>query len=70
MWTGKNVINPIACIAAGAIMLQVLGQSAAAEAIESSIARTTPLMKSQLAAQMGFSTAEIGDRVAAGVAGV
>jgi 3-isopropylmalate dehydrogenase len=67
MWTGKNAINPIACIAAGALMLEVLGEADAAKAIEASIARTTPKMKSQLANQMGYTTTEIGDRVANGV---
>jgi 3-isopropylmalate dehydrogenase len=68
MWTGKNAINPVACIAAGALMLEVLGEAAAARAIEASIAQTTPKMKSQVAAQMGFTTMEVGDMVAAGVA--
>jgi 3-isopropylmalate dehydrogenase len=64
MWTGKNAINPIACIAAGALMLEVLGEAEAAKAIEAAIAQVTPKMKSQLAGQMGFSTTEIGDMVA------
>jgi 3-isopropylmalate dehydrogenase len=67
MWTGKNAINPIACIGAGAMMLETLGEVKAANAIEASIAKTTPKMKSQLAGQMGFTTTEVGDLIAKGV---
>jgi 3-isopropylmalate dehydrogenase len=67
MWTGKNAINPIACIGAGAMMLETLGEVKAANAIEASIAKTTPKMKSQLAGQMGFNTTEVGDLVAKGI---
>ncbi len=67
MWTGKNAINPIACIGAGAMMLETLGEVKAANAIEASIAKTTPKMKSQLAGQMGFTTTEVGDLVAKGI---
>jgi 3-isopropylmalate dehydrogenase len=66
-WTGKNAINPIACIGAGAMMLEVLGEVEAAKAIEASISRTTPKMKTQMAGQMGFTTTEVGDLVAKGV---
>jgi 3-isopropylmalate dehydrogenase len=64
MWTGKNAINPLAAIGAGAMMLKYLGQEAAGNQIEAAIAATTPKMKSQLANQMGFSTTEVGDLVA------
>jgi 3-isopropylmalate dehydrogenase len=67
MWTGKNAINPLACIGAGAMMLESLGEVKAAKAIESAIARTTPKMKSQMAGQMGFTTTEVGDLVSEGV---
>lgn len=65
MWTGKNAINPIAAIGAAAMMLNALGEEQAAAAIEASIAKTTSKMKSQLANQMGFTTTQIGDLVAA-----
>lgn len=64
MWTGKNAINPLAAIGAGAMMIKSLGQEAAGDAIEAAIARTTPKMKSQLANQMGFTTTQVGDLVA------
>lgn len=64
MWTGKNAINPIAAIGAGAMMLTALGEEAAGAAIEAAIAKTTPKMKSQMANQMGFTTTQVGDLVA------
>ena len=67
MWTGKNAINPLAAIGAGAMMIKSLGQEKAGNAIEDAIAKTTPKMKSQLANQMGFTTTQIGDLVAAGL---
>ncbi len=63
-WTGKNAINPLAAIGAGAMMLASLGETQAAAAIENAIAAVTPRMKSQLANEMGFTTTEIGDLVA------
>jgi len=67
MWTGKNAINPIAAIGAGAMMLTALGEDAAGSAIEAAIAKTTPKMKSQMANQMGFTTTQIGDLVAGSI---
>jgi 3-isopropylmalate dehydrogenase len=65
MWTGKNAINPIAAIGAGAMMLTALGETEAGAAIEAAIAVTTPKMKTQLANQMGYTTTQIGDLVVA-----
>ncbi len=67
-YTGKNVINPLAAIGAGAMMLDALGERDAAAAIERAIAATTPRMRSQAAGHMGFGTTEVGDLVAATVA--
>lgn len=65
-YTGKNVINPLAAICAGAMMLDHLGESAAAQAIEASVIKITrDKVKSLAAGQMGYSTTEIGDLVAA-----
>ena len=63
MWTGKNAINPLAAIGAGAMMLTSFGEEEAGCAIEDAIAETTPKMKSQMADEMGYSTTEIGDLV-------
>ena len=67
MWTGKNAINPLAAIGAGAMMLAHLGETSAAQSVENAIANVTPKMKSQFANQMGFTTTQIGDMVAAAV---
>ena len=64
MWTGKNAINPLAAICAGAMMLTALGETQAGRAIEDAITRTTPKMKSQMANEMGFTTTQVGDLVA------
>ncbi len=64
MWTGKNAINPIAAIGAGAMMLEHLGEVKAARAVEAAIATVTPKMTTQLANEMGFTTTQIGDMIA------
>jgi len=64
-YTGKNVINPLAAISAGGMMLDVLGEKAAAAAIEKAIAVVTATkVKSLAAGRMGYSTTEVGDLVA------
>ena len=62
-YTGKNVINPLAGILAGALMLETLGQCAAAKAIEDAVVKTLPNLKSLGAGSMGYSTSEVGDMV-------
>jgi 3-isopropylmalate dehydrogenase len=69
-YAGKNVINPLAAIAAGAMMLDTLGERDAARGVEDAIAWVTSHKVRNLAAgQMGFSTTEVGDLVARRVAG-
>jgi 3-isopropylmalate dehydrogenase len=64
-YTGKNVINPLAAISAGGLMLQTLGESEAAGAIEKALIKVLSTdLKSLEAGRMGCSTAEVGDRVA------
>ena len=70
-YTGKNVINPIAAIAAMGMLLSIVGAQKgfagavkAGDRIELAIAKTTPKMKSMSAGQMGYSTTEVGDLVA------
>lgn len=63
-FTGMNVINPLAAICSVAMMLDALGQSEAAAAIETAVRATTPKMKSMAAGEMGFTTTEVGDMVA------
>jgi 3-isopropylmalate dehydrogenase len=64
-YTGKNVINPLAAICAGLMMLDHLGEQRAAAAIEAAVKHVTgSKLKSLNAGQMGFSTTEVGDLIA------
>jgi 3-isopropylmalate dehydrogenase len=64
-YTGKNVINPLAAICSGAMMLEHLGESKAAQAIEKAVMDVTGTkLKSLSAGKMGYSTTEVGDLVA------
>jgi 3-isopropylmalate dehydrogenase len=64
-YTGKNVINPLAAILAGAMMLQILGEEKASVAIEEAVARALKSgIKSVEAGRMGMGTREVGDLVA------
>ncbi len=69
-YAGKNVINPLAAIAAAGMMLDTLGQPDAARAVEEAIMWVTAHKVRNLAAgQMGHTTTEVGDLVAGRVAG-
>jgi 3-isopropylmalate dehydrogenase len=63
-YTGKNIINPMAAIGAGSMMLDNLGETKAAAAIENAMKIVIKKMKSMSAGKMGYSTTEIGDLVA------
>jgi len=63
-YTGKNVINPIAAILAGKMMIEHLGEVEAANAIENSVQKVIFKMKSMAAGKMGYSTTEVGDMIA------
>ena len=64
-YTGKNVINPFAAIGAGAMMLDDLGESQAAQEVERAVTEVTGTkMKGMASGQMGYSTSEVGDLVA------
>jgi len=64
-YTGKGVINPLASICSGAMMLDHLGEGEAAERIEEVVAEVcSSKLKSLNAGQMGYSTSEVGDLVA------
>ena len=64
-YTGKNVINPLAAICAGAMMLDTLGETKAAKAIEDTVIKlVAEKFKSLAAGKMGYSTQEVGDLVA------
>jgi 3-isopropylmalate dehydrogenase len=63
-YTGKNVINPIAAISAAQLMLETLGEEAAAAAIEKAVMQT---LRNDIqdvgAGKMGHSTEEVGNIV-------
>ena len=61
-YTGMNIINPLAAIGAAGMMLDFLGESEAAAAIEKSVAYVTGnKLKSMAAGKMGYSTSQVGD---------
>jgi 3-isopropylmalate dehydrogenase len=67
-YTGQNVINPLAAICAGAMMLDHLGESRAAHAIEQAVIQTVrEKLKDLAAGKMGYGTREVGDLVAGSV---
>jgi len=64
-YTGKNVINPLAAIAAVQMMLEHLGEDKAARRVEDAIRVVLSRhVKSLAAGRMGYSTSEVGDLVA------
>ena len=64
-YTGKNVINPLAAICSGAMLLDNIGEREAAQAVEQSVMFVTARkLKGMGAGQMGYSTSEVGDLVA------
>ena len=64
-YTGKGIINPLAAIAAAGMMLDTLGESEAAAAIEKAVMDVTGTkLKSLSAGKMGYSTSEVGDLAA------
>ena len=68
-YTDMGVINPLAAICAMQMMLETLGEEAAAEKIDQAVRYVTAnKIKSLAAKQMGYTTSEVGDMVAAKVA--
>ena len=64
-YTGLQVVNPLAAIAAAQMMLEQLGETKAAAAVEAAIKRTAANdMQSMAAGKMGLSTSQVGDKVA------
>ncbi len=67
-YTGQGVINPLAAICAGQMLLDFLGETEAAKAIETAVIKVTrEKIKSLAAGRMGYSTAQVGDLVSAAV---
>ncbi len=64
-YTGKNVINPLAGILAGSLMLETLGQKSAAKSMENAVIKALVNNVNSLeAGKMGYSTSEMGDLIA------
>jgi 3-isopropylmalate dehydrogenase len=64
-YRGQNVINPLAAICAGGMMLEHLGEDAAGKTIEKAAMEVTGKhIKSLAAGKMGMGTKEVGDLVA------
>jgi 3-isopropylmalate dehydrogenase len=68
-YTGKNVINPLAAICAGGMMLDVIGEKAAGKMVEDAVIKSlsSGKIKSLSAGKMGMSTTEVGDFVAGNI---
>ena len=63
-YTGKNIINPLAAIAAAAMLLENLGEEDAGWRVEDAVRKVVAQdLKSLAAGQMGYSTTEVGDLV-------
>ncbi len=63
-YTGQNIINPLAAIAAAQMLLEHLGEESAAGRLESAIRKVVlEDVKSMSAGHMGYSTTEVGDLV-------
>ncbi|MHC4738098.1 MAG: 3-isopropylmalate dehydrogenase [Planctomycetota bacterium] len=68
-YTGKGIINPLAAVCAMQMMLDTLGEEAAADAVEKAVMFVTAnKLKSMQAGKMGYSTVEVGDLIAEKVA--
>ena len=64
-YTGMNIINPLAAIASAQMMLETLGEDAAAARIERGIVQALQHdIKSLSAGKMGLTTTQVGDKVA------
>lgn len=64
-YKGQNIINPLAAICAGGMMLEHLGEDEAGRLIERAVMEVTGRhLKSLAAGRMGYTTTEVGDLVA------
>ena len=62
-YTGENMINPLACIAAAEMMMDTIGEKAYGKALEEAVKRVASEIPSLSAGKMGMGTNEIGDKV-------
>ena len=68
-YTGKNIINPLAAIGAAGMMLDTIGESEAALAVDKAMSDIlgSGKIKDLSAGRMGYSTSEVGDMVASAI---
>jgi len=68
-YTGQNIINPLAAICAGGMMLDILGEETAGRRVEAVVVKLleSGKLKSLDAGKMGMSTSEIGDWAATNI---
>jgi 3-isopropylmalate dehydrogenase len=68
-YTGKNMINPLAAICAGGMLLECIGEKTAAERVETTVVKCleSGKIKSLAAGKMGLTTTEMGDFIASSI---
>ena len=67
-YKGKNVINPLAAILAGSMMLEFLDQELAANCVEQAVQKALKQsIKSLDAGKMGMGTKELGDLIVSNI---
>ena len=57
------MINPLACIAAAAMMMETIGEKDYGKALEDAVKKVASEIPSLSAGKMGMGTSEIGDKV-------
>jgi len=65
---GQGLANPVAAVLSGAMLLEHLGESAAAKAVEDAAKEELAILGAMAGPDMGASTHEIGDRIAGRIA--
>jgi 3-isopropylmalate dehydrogenase len=65
---GSGQANPVAAVLSAALCLEHLGQDKAAIAVEDAVGVVLPQLAAMGGVEMGYSTKEIGDRIAQAVA--
>jgi 3-isopropylmalate dehydrogenase len=66
---GTNTASPIAAVLSAAMCLAHLGQTAAAQALDDAVADEVSKRGRRDREDMGYSTAQVGDRMAAHIRG-
>jgi len=68
-YTGQNVINPLAAICAGGMMLETLGETKAGKRVEDTVIKLleSGKLKSLSAGKMGMGTTDVGDWIASNI---